>query len=154
MGSPCKPKSLPSKLYPSVRYHLNQKIESPRPSPDHKRHIGEKGISNFTKNFACIFITYTIITYLKKLDGTKSLNTKQCPVGLSPTIIPQVSPFLPKVSPPLMLLCCTHRVWTGPLPLNLHGKPLGRGNPYPTSKNVLIFPTRKIPLNRFTSSVV
>ena len=54
------------------------------------------------------------MTYLKKLDGTKSLNTKKCPAGLSPRIISQVSPLLPKMSPPLMLLCCTHQVWTVP----------------------------------------
>ena len=145
MGSPCKPKSLPSKLYPSVRYHLNQKIESPRPSPDHKLHIGEKGISNFTKNFACIFITYTIITYLKKLDGTKSLNTKQCPVGLSPTIIPQVSPFLPKVSPPLMLLCCTHWVWTGPPSPEPSWETLGKGKTLPNIQKCSYCPHQENP---------
>ena len=44
---------------------------------------------------ACIF-SYAIMTYLKDLDGSKSLNAKQCPAGLSPRIITQVSPFLPK----------------------------------------------------------
>ena len=43
----------------------------------------------------CIF-SYTIMTYLKNLEGTKSLNTKQFPAGLSPRIMHQVSPFLPK----------------------------------------------------------
>ena len=82
-------------------------------SPDHKPYIGEKAISNslytnFTKSFP-VACSYTIMIYLKKLDGTKSLNTEQCPTGLSPKIIPQVSPFLPKMSPLLMLLCCTHQ---------------------------------------------
>ena len=40
----------------------------------------------------CIF-SNTIMTYLKKLVGTKSLNTKQCPGGLSLRII---SHYLPK----------------------------------------------------------
>ena len=60
---------------------------------------------------ACIF-RHTFRTYLEKLDGTKSLKRKQCPARLlSPRIIPQVSPFLPKMSPTLMLLCCTQQVW-------------------------------------------
>ena len=37
---------------------------------------------------ACIF-SNTVMTYLKKFVGTKSLNTNQCPAGLSPRIIPQ-----------------------------------------------------------------
>ena len=36
---------------------------------------------------ACIF-SNTIVTYLIKLVGTKSLNTKECPAGLSLGIIP------------------------------------------------------------------
>ena len=62
----------------------------------------------------------TMTPYLKKLVGTKSLNTKRCPAGLSPRIIPHVSPFVPKMFPPLMLLCCPHHVWivpTSPEPL-------------------------------------
>ena len=35
-------------------------------------------------------ISHTIVTYLKKFDGTKFFKTKQCPAGLSPRIIPQV----------------------------------------------------------------
>ena len=34
----------------------------------------------------------TIMTYLKKFVETKSLNTKQCPTGLSPRIILHYSP--------------------------------------------------------------
>ena len=41
---------------------------------------------------------------------TKSLNTKPCLAGLSPRIICQASPFLPKMSQN----CCTHQVWTVP----------------------------------------
>ena len=47
----------------------------------------------------------------KNLIKTKSLNTKQCPAGLSPRIIRQVSHFLTKMSKN----CCTHQVWTVPL---------------------------------------
>ena len=41
---------------------------------------------------------------------TKSLNTKPCPVGLSPRIMCQASPLLPKMSQN----CCTHQVWRLP----------------------------------------
>ena len=34
------------------------------------------------------------MTYLKKIVGTKSLHTKHCASGISPRIIPPVSPFL------------------------------------------------------------
>ena len=37
---------------------------------------------------------------------TKSLNTKPCPVGLSPRMMCQASPLLPKMSQN----CCTHQV--------------------------------------------
>ena len=40
---------------------------------------------------ACIF-SNTIMTYLKKFIGTKSLDTKQCPARLSPRIIPHYPP--------------------------------------------------------------
>ena len=51
---------------------------------------------------------------LKKLAGPNFVNTKQYPEGLSPRIIPHVFPFLPKVSPPSMLLCCPQQVRTVP----------------------------------------
>ena len=41
---------------------------------------------------ACIFI-YTIMNYFKKLDGIKTLNTKQCLQRLSPRIIHQAISF-------------------------------------------------------------
>ena len=56
------------------------------------------------------------MTNLKKLIGKKSLNTKQCPAGLSLWIIP----------------------------LNLYWKPWGWGKYLPTANNLLIFPSRKI----------
>ena len=95
---------------------------------------------------ACIF-SYTVMACVKKLDGTKSLNTKQCPAGLSPRIIPQVSP-LPKLSPPLMLLCCTYQIWTVLLPQNLYGKPWGRGKILPNSQKCTHLPNQKNPLQQ------
>ena len=53
---------------------------------------------------ACIF-TYTIMAYLKKLNGTKSLNPKQC----------------------LMLLCCTHQVSVFPPSLQMLWQALRMG---------------------------
>ena len=41
---------------------------------------------------AAYIFSYTIMTNLKKLIGTKSLNTKQSPAGLSPRIIPHYPP--------------------------------------------------------------
>ena len=58
-------------------------------SPDHRLHVAKKGISNsFQTHFIKNFISNTMMTYLKKLIETKSLNVKQCPSGLSPRIIP------------------------------------------------------------------
>ena len=57
------------------------------------------------------FFSYTIMTYLKKLNGTKSLNKKQCTPGLSPRIIPGYLPFYQNAPFFDMLLCCTHQVW-------------------------------------------
>ena len=37
---------------------------------------------------AAYIFSYTIMTNLKNLIGNKSLNTKQCPAGLCPRIIP------------------------------------------------------------------
>ena len=44
-------------------------------------------------------LSFTIMTYLKKLIGTEPLNTKQCPAGFSPRIIPSTS-VSPEVQPP------------------------------------------------------
>ena len=53
--------------------------------------------TNFIKHFACACIfSFTITIYLIKFIGIKSLNTKECPAGLSPGIIPSHS-LLPKL---------------------------------------------------------
>ena len=85
-----------------------------------KPHIGRKvsliasrQILPKVLSLACIF-SYTIMAYLKNLDGTKSLNTKQYPAGLPPRIIPQTFLLLPKMSPLLMLFFCTYHIWTVP----------------------------------------
>ena len=64
---------------------------------------------------AACFFSYTIMTYLKKLDGTMSLDIIQCLAGIFSSVIPKVSPFLEKIFPPLMSLYWTQAVWTVPL---------------------------------------
>ena len=105
---------------------------------------------------ACIQVTQLWLLWTSSIK-TKSLNTKQCPAGLSPRIIYLIhlpdtwSPFLPKMSKS----CCTIQVWTVPnLPLNLCGRPWGWGKSCPTVKKLLISPIRKIPLNRFKSFAI
>ena len=91
-SSGCPNKRGKFKSPPSVGYHTHQKIESPCPLIID--HILEKKVSliAFRQILSkvlpepCIF-SYTIMTYLKKLVGTKSVNKKQCPAGLSPRII-------------------------------------------------------------------
>ena len=110
----------------SAGYHLSpppgppkkKKNGDPRPSPNYRPHI-EKGVfligfRKFLPNIlpAAYIFSYTIMSYLKKLVGTKSVNTKQCSVALSLRIISHVFPSLPKLSPPLMLLCCPQQAWT------------------------------------------
>ena len=107
----------------------------------------------------CIF-SYTIKSLFEKLVGNKSLNTKLCPARLYSRIIPlispsdQICPFL------LIILCCPRHVWTVKLPLNLGGKPWKWGEnptqqPKKPSKNPQLYlPTRKISLNKFTSSPI
>ena len=100
------------------------------------------------------FFSYTIMTYLKKLNG-KSLNKKQCTPGLSPRIIPGYLPFYQNVLFFDMLLCCTHQVWNvspSPKPSRKTMR-IGR-NPTQQPK-IYSFPTpEKSPLNRFTSSAI
>ena len=90
------------------------------PSPDHRSHIGKKGNSySFYQNF-CLWRAFSVTQlwlYFKKLDGNNSLYTKQCPTGLSPRHILQVSPF-PKC---IRLWCCF--VVSILLNLNFYGKP-------------------------------
>ena len=81
-------------LPPPVACTPHQNIESPRPSPDHSPHIGKKvSLIAFRQILpkilpaVCIF-SHTVMIYVKKYNGTKSLNTKQYPAGLSPRIIP------------------------------------------------------------------
>ena len=112
----CLSASSKKKLFPSIGYQPHSKIEFPCPTFDHIVErivslIAFRQIVSKILHVASIF-SYTIMTYLKKLDGIKSLNTKQCPSGLSPRIIPKMSPFLPKIFLPLMLFCCSCQVWT------------------------------------------
>ena len=57
-----------------------------------------------------------------------------------------------------MLLCCLHQVWTVPLSSKPLWETLGMrwrvGESHPTAKNLLIFHTRRILLNKFTSSPI
>ena len=81
---------------------------------------------------------------------TKSLNTKPCPAGLSPRIICQTSPFLPKMSQNH----CSHQVRTVPLLLNYCRKPWGWGKIPPNSQKITHFPHQKNRFNRFKSFAV
>ena len=91
-GSPCKPKNLIFAVY-----HPHQKIESPCPLITD--HILEKKVTLIAFRQilskllpeACI-LSNTMMTYLKKLVGTKSHNTKQCSARLSPRILPHYPP--------------------------------------------------------------
>ena len=93
--SPCKPKSLNFPLLLDITPH--QKTDPP--SPVITDQILEKkvflidfsqSLSNFLPE-ACI-LSNTIMTYLKKLIGTISLNTTQFPAELSLRIIPRYPP--------------------------------------------------------------
>ena len=112
----CLSASSKKKLSPSIGHQPHSKIEFPCPTFDHIVErivslIAFRQILSKILHVASIF-SYTIMTYLKKLAGIKSLNTKQCPSGLSPRIIPKISPFLPKIFLPLRLFCCSCQVWT------------------------------------------
>ena len=163
-GLPASPKMW---TFPFCWISPHSKIEFLLPCPEHRPHIEKKvSLIAFRQilpkilSVACIF-SYTNMTYLKKLDETKSLNTKQCVAGLSSRITTQVSPFLPKVPPPLIVPFCTNHVWTvPPFPWTFMGNSGvgGKGEWgwgfYPTTKNFLISPTIKIPLHAFTSSAI
>ena len=150
--SPCRPKSLNFPLLLDITPTKKSSHTIPLLITDH---LLGKGVSLIALREillkllfgACIF-SYTIMTYLKKLDGTKTLNAKQCPLGSSPRIIPQVSPFLPKMSPPLMLFCCTHEVWTvTPFLCETLWETLGMGeNPTQQSNIYSFLPPEKCPL--------
>ena len=59
-------------------------------------------------------------------------------------VICQVSPFLPKMSKN----CYTHQLWI-PFPWIFMGKPGDGSKFYPTAKNLLVSPIRRISLNGF-----
>ena len=117
----------------SVVYHPTKKFNLSVPPPIT---IGKK-ISLITfrqilpKSFACgIYFQYTIMTNLKKVTGTKSLHTKQCPAGLSlRTILHYPSKAFWKT-------------------LRMGGKSK------PSVKHLLIFVTRKVLLSKFTYSAI
>ena len=67
---------------------------------------------------------------------TKSLNTKLCPAGLFPRIVAPT------------------RCGLFPFSWTFMGNPGDGEKSYPTAKNLLISPIRKIPLNRFKSFAV
>ena len=84
------------------RHHV-----SLHPSLDCRPHAWKKAISDsfqtqILPNILPVarILSFTMMTYLKKLIRIKSLNTRQCPAGFSPRIIPSspVSSLLPKDS--------------------------------------------------------
>ena len=119
-------------ISPSVGYHPDQKIACPCRFPNRRPHIGKKCISIAFRKIlpkilpAAYIFSITIMTNLKKLIENKSSSTKQCPARLSLRIIP----------------------------LNLYEIPGDWGEYQPTYKNLLIYPTGKTLLNKFTSSDV
>ena len=85
-GSPCKPKSL---NFPLLLDSTPTKKLSPL-SLDHRPYIGRLSLIAFLKIlFEVSIFCHAVTTYLKKLVGTKPLNIKQCPAGLSPRVIPR-----------------------------------------------------------------
>ena len=110
-------------------------------------------LNSLSKIFPVVRIfSYTIITYLKWLVRAKSLDKKQCPARLPLRNILSVSSLLPKVSLPLILLCCPHDVLTVPLSPNFCGKIWIEWKSHQTAKQLLTPPTWKISLNKFTFS--
>ena len=149
VGSFCKPKSFnfllllditPTQVPPSLSWSQTIYWE--------KSAVSLIRISNFlTKDLQVTRIfSYTITTHLKKLDRTKSLNTKQYSAGLFPRILSQLQlyHFLTKISLPLKLLCCNHQgVDCLPFPWTFMRNPEDGQQSYPTTKNLHIFWTRK-----------
>ena len=86
-GTPCKPRRLNFLLLLEIAPNKTLTLTV---SPGLRPHIGKKMVSliAFRQNLprtlpaACIF-SYTIMTYLKSFDGTKSLNAKQYPAVLT-----------------------------------------------------------------------
>ena len=85
------------------------------------------------------FFSYTIMTYLKKLDGTMSLDTKQCPAGIYPRYLlfyKNVPSFDVALLNPTGVDCPSF-FW------NYMRNPGNGRKSYPTAKNLIISPTRK-----------
>ena len=141
-GSPSKPRSclvstpLKNQAHPSLSWSNTQKKVS-----NSSRQIFPQILSP-----GCVF-SYTIMTYLKKLDGSKSFNTvfnkiisQNCTFNtVSIKIISQ------KFPPLLKLLYCTLQVWTVPLPLGLYGKPWRWERILPNNQKLSHFPQQKNP---------
>ena len=113
--SPCKPKSLNFPILLDIT--LTKKLSPPVPWSKTSYWKQKVSLIVFRQILSKILLeafifSNTIMIYLKKLVGTKSLNTKHCPTGLSPRIIPHYA------------------------------------------KNLLIYPTRKISHNKFTSFAI
>ena len=90
-GSPWKPKSLNFTLLLDIT--PNKKLTPPVPRSQTtywKKKVSLIAFRQILSKIlpeACIF-SNTIMSYLKKLVGTKSFNLKQCPAGLFSWIIP------------------------------------------------------------------
>ena len=124
-GSSCKPKSLNFPLL--LDTNPSKKLSLPVP-PLITDHILEKIAfwQILPKNLPVEYIfSYTVMTKLNKLIGTKSLNIKQCPIIITPL------PFE-----------------------TFMGSPGDMGESQPAAKNLLIFSTRKTLLNKFISSAI
>ena len=98
-SSPCKPKSLSFPLLLDIT--PRRKIES---TTDHI--LEKKSLEAFRqislKVLPALYIfSYTIMTYLRKLVGTKSLNTKKSSARLCFRFMHPVSPLLQKIASPL-----------------------------------------------------
>ena len=129
-GSPYKSISLKLPILLDITPHQN--FDSPCPSTDCRPHIEKKVSLIIFRQIlpkilsAAHIFSNTIMINLKNLIGNKSPNTKQCPAGLPLRIIP-LNPYV------------KHWGW-GRIPVN--------------SQNLLIFPTRKILLNKFASFII
>ena len=125
----------------SVGYRPYQKSGPVCLSPDSRPHIGKKVISNckfcqehaFPVTQSWLIMSNMILSHY--CNPVISLLTKNAPSFDVALLHP------PGVDCP-------------PFPWTLMGSPGDGGKSYPTAKNLLILCTRKIPLNRFTSSLI
>ena len=130
---------------------------SPRLSLDRMRHIGKKvSLIAFRQILRKIFpaahnFSFILMTYLKKFIRIKSLNTKQCPAGLSSRIIPLlVFPLLRKMSPLLYSCFVAHTrcQLSSPFPQTLVGNSGDRGRIPSSIKKNAHFCHQKNPLTK------